>query len=168
MKLDPGKFICSRCGEMHRIESYVEFPLPENISRISSGAVQGELKVLSKFSYLVKEGLYVKSNLAIDVREYHTDLEIWNWVFIRRDVFNEAFNKYRAEKASEIVAVGQMVYPIPFYNLVDRPIVKIALTNENEYPKVKLAISNTALYQDWKYGITKEKLVGFMEYLYHL
>lgn len=174
MKRMPTHFICKRCSKRHKVVTLIEYPLPENISNISSGRVQGELLTISKSMYRVDNELFALSSLVIRVNDYDDDLEIQNWVRIKNSERESVVLQYNKAKEEndiddfEFVVDGVMVYPVPHYGMSNYPSVRVVFRGDDFTVRVELAHSTSKLYNDWKNGISIEYLEEILTHLYHL
>lgn len=143
----------------------MEFPLPDDISDITSGRKPGELKTLFKQSYLI-DGKYIltKCALHINIVDLPDELELQTWIRIERA---EAKRAYGNTDGEEIIVTGKLVYPIPFYGMSDYPVVKVDLVAEEVYPVGKLIFSSEAFRRDWHDGITTARLQEILSDLHH-
>lgn len=168
MNFPQETFLCRKCGQEHRFDTLLEFPLPPNISDISSGKRTGSLKVVSKNIYVTDQAVFVRGNLSFPIINFYDTLDIHNWIVVTKEVFKASFNEEKARKSGSILLEGQMFYPIPFYNMVDLPVVKLSIASLREMPEVKFTISTHEMYTDWKNGITMDRFIQFQKILYHL
>lgn len=145
----------------------MEFPLPDDISDITSGRKSGELKTLYKQGYLI-DGTYIltKCALHINIIDLPDELELQTWVRIEQEEARRAIQKGREDE--EIVMTGKLVYPIPFYSMSDYPVVKVDLASEAVYPIGKLILSSEAFRRDWHDGITTAHLQEILSDLHHV
>ena len=170
----PYHFTCDKCGAQHEVVTLLEFPLPENISDISSGRKEGTLLTISKSMYRVNNEIFILASLVIPINEYDDDLEIQNWIRINNmerksivEKYNEAIQDDSTE-SFELVAEGIMVYPIPYYGLSDYPVVKVVKEDVDDLPRVELTIPTSRLYKDVKNGINFREFQDLLTDLYHL
>lgn len=176
MKKDTHNFICKKCGEIHDLMTLLEYPLPENISDISSGRIKGKLITIAQHMYRVNNEIFLLSSLIIPIVDHTDDLEIQNWIRVNNDERKRLVRSLDIAKENndsdsyEMVMEGIMVYPIPFYGMSNFPVVKVAYDNEIDgyLPEVKLTISTSKLYKDWRDGITLKEFIEMLSFLYHL
>jgi hypothetical protein len=164
---DNQNFVCLHCGQPHRLETLLEYPLPEDISEITSGKSAQSMKVIGKDAFLINEEyLLLKCVLRININDLPDELDIQTWLRVDR---NEFLQKYedRLEKEA-IVCTGKLVYPIPFYGMSDYPVVKVDLNAEEPLPIGMVVVSGPEFYRDWQEGISSGKLIELLSYLNHL
>lgn len=144
----------------------MEFPLPDDVSDITSGRKLGEIKTLHKQSYLI-DGTYIltKCALHINIIDLPDELELQTWVRIERTEARSAIRQ--SAEGGEIIVTGKLVYPVPFYNMSDYPVVKVDLAAEAVYPVGKLILSSEAFRRDWNDGITTARLEEILSDLHH-
>ncbi|MEM9928810.1 MAG: DUF2199 domain-containing protein [Bacteroidota bacterium] len=163
---DNHQFTCPKCGELHRLETLLEFPLPADISDITSGRRPGEVKSILLQSYLInKSYVLTKCALHINIIDLPDELEIHTWIRIEVAELRQATLKEGSTE--EIICTGRLVYPIPLYSLTDYPVVKVNLASEELYPVGKLVLSNEAFRRDWHEGINSQRLIELLAELYH-
>ena len=160
-------FICRRCGQPHPFETLMEFPLPDDISDITSGRKKGELKTIFNQSYLVdRTYVLTKCSLRINILDLPDELELQTWVRIEREELQRAIQL--SAESEELIVVGKLVYPIPFYSMSDYPVVRIDLAAEALYPTGKLVFSSEAFRRDWHDGISTARLEEILSDLHHV
>jgi len=159
-------FICLHCGEPHHLETLLEYPLPEDISEITSGKSTKSLKIIGKQFFMIdEEYLLMKCVLRININDLPDELEIQTWVRIDR---NDFIQQYRNKEDEAIVCTGKLVYPIPFYGMSDYPIVKVDMNDDEVLPVGKVVLSGPEFYRDWQEGISSGKLIELLSYWNHL
>ena len=162
-----NKFRCEICGLEHKLETLLEFPQPEIISRISRGEIEGNIDLFSKHGFLVnKEFFIIESELSIVVSDYDDQLDMLVWVEVTREEFDKKIKLIK--KGEKTNFQGKLNRPIPFYADTDRLIVEISLDiGYNEKPSVLAVHDEGELRHDFYEGITLKKLQQIMERLYH-
>jgi len=160
-------FICLYCGEPHRLETLLEYPLPEDISEITSGKSAKSMQVIGKHAFLINEEyLLMKCVLRINIIDLQDELDVQTWLWIERNEFSSKFKN--CEEGEAIVCAGKLVYPIPFYGMSDYPVVKVDLNAEEHLPVGMIVVSGPEFYRDWQEGISSGKLIELLSYLNHL
>lgn len=145
----------------------MEFPLPSDISDITSGRKSGELKTIFKQSFII-DRMYIltKCALHLNILDFPDELELQTWMRIEGEEVRRAIQKSREDE--EIIMTGKLVYPVPFYSMSDYPVVKIDLASEAVYPVGKLILSSEAFRRDWHEGITTARLEEILSELHHV
>ncbi len=170
----PSKFYCPKCNQDHILETLLEFPLPDSISAITSGKVKGDITNLSKNIYRVNAELYMYVSLKIKIKDFYDQFEIQNWIKVDSqecERVGKLAKKIAAEDSYEsslISITGKMVYPMPIYGMSDYPIVKVSYPPTDLLPDVELVNSTSKMYDDWKNGISLNKLEEYNSLLYHV
>lgn len=161
------EFLCKKCGEYHNLDTLLEFPQPEVISKITSGELKQDLRVIAKSAFVINnEYLLLESELLLEILDYEDDFEMLVWVEISNKEFVSKREEF--EKFDEVKLLGKLNGYLPFYEgTYDLPVEIMIETAKDELPKIVDIKKENEFRSDFIKGITLEKVQKVLTRLNH-
>lgn len=167
-----NQYKCQVCGEMHQLQSLIQFPQPDLVNDILAGREKAQLDILSKGIVMINRTFaVVESLLSVKIVDDPDDdqLDMYVWVKVESKELLRAKQLFGREEA--IVVFGTIMHPIPFYDHKDDFEVSFFIgqdDNTKDELQIHSLIGENQLAIDFKEGITLAKLGLFNSALLHL
>lgn len=160
------KYLCEICGKKHDIYGGFGAMEPDCIIRLSEEErikrveKNGPLLLIDKLFFLVKGTIFIEVK---DISEW-VNFEVWARIEVedfqkkleevRKDIFDKPF-------------IGRLESDVFFYEKVKNMKVDVVLPNEGEEVVFEILEENHPMRIDQKNGISKEKIIGWMQNMNH-
>lgn len=164
-----GNFKCRVCGKIHDYYKSMDLIEPEVITNMSDIEKEERIESFDDGEYFLvdKKYILIKCNLTISIQE-NDDFFHWTiWVNVTPQAFFTAVKELRNKTVA--ILDGKISSEIPQYeNSKDIPIQLKFDISQSELPMVnKIFDTGGSLKVDFEHGITKAKLIFWMEQFYH-
>lgn len=157
-----NQYKCQVCGEMHQLQSLIQFPQPDLVNDILAGREKAQLDILSKGIVMINRTFaVVESLLSVKIVDDPDDdqLDMYVWVKVESKELLRAKQLFGREEA--IVVFGTIMHPIPFYDKNDHLEVSFLIgqnQDTGEEFQVHALYGEHPLAVDFAEGITLAKL----------
>ncbi len=162
------KYQCEICGKKHTIYYGSSSPEPDYLHGLSEEERAKRVETLGYLFLIDKSFLIVKGTIFIEVKELSKWVYFEVWVRIEVEDFKKKLKEEENENY-DIPLYGKIESELFFYENIKNLKVEVFFPTggDNDRIQFEIAEENNTIYLDQKNGISKEKLISWMQKMNH-
>lgn len=156
---------CEICGKKHNVYYSVRCPEPSYLHNLSEEEREKRVEGVGSLLLFNKDFFLVKGKIFIEVKDISEWMCFEVWARIEIEDFQKKLEEVRKDIFDKPL-VGRLEDEIPYYENVKNLKMDVVLPNKDEVV-FEILEENHPMMIDQKNGISKEKLISWMQIMNH-
>lgn len=160
------KYQCEICGKRHNLYNFQEYPEPDYLHNLSKEERENRVEETGDMLLIDKSFLLVKGIIFIEIKDISDWFSFEVWVRIEVKYFLERLEEDK-DGVSDKPFYGTLENDIFFYGNAKGAKVDVIFPAEGKQIRIEVLEKNHPMTIDQKNGISKEKLISWMQKMHH-